>query len=89
MFLAAVTLHAILTLSSGADFDDPEYGVKEEDKDIRKVPSCPECFINTFTVLGQASEKALVFSLRGISLTWVKNIQDSLLFRNWILPESK
>ena len=29
----------MLILSSGADFDDDEYGVKEEDKDSRKVLS--------------------------------------------------
>jgi len=27
----------MLTSSSGVDFDDPEYGFKEEDKDPRKV----------------------------------------------------
>lgn len=27
----------MLTIASGADFDDPDYGVKEEDKDPRKV----------------------------------------------------
>lgn len=27
----------LLILTSGADFDDPEYGVKEEDKDFNKV----------------------------------------------------
>ena len=29
----------MLTLPSGVDFDDPEYGVKEEDKDSHKVNS--------------------------------------------------
>jgi hypothetical protein len=29
----------MLILCSGADFDDAEYGVKEEDKDSRKVLS--------------------------------------------------
>lgn len=32
-------LQCMLTMSSGADFDDPEYGVKEEDKDMNKVCS--------------------------------------------------
>lgn len=27
-----------LTTSSGVDFDDPDYGFKEEDKDPEKVP---------------------------------------------------
>lgn len=33
----------MLIISSGADFDDAEYGVKEEDKDSRKVLSWLEC----------------------------------------------
>jgi hypothetical protein len=32
----------MLTSSSGADFDDPEYGVKEEDKSTHKVFSQSE-----------------------------------------------
>lgn len=32
----------LLTSSSGVDFDDPEYGFKEEDKDPLKVNS--PCF---------------------------------------------
>jgi hypothetical protein len=35
----------MLTLCSGADFDDAEYGVKEEDKDSQKVPSRLQCVI--------------------------------------------
>lgn len=30
-----------LTLNRGADFDDPEYGFKEEDKGLQKV-TCSE-----------------------------------------------
>lgn len=33
----------MLIISSGADFDDAEYGVKEEDKDSRKVLSRLQC----------------------------------------------
>lgn len=33
----------MLIPSSGADFDDAEYGVKEEDKDSRKVLSRLQC----------------------------------------------
>lgn len=32
----------MLTSSSGADFDDPDYGVKEEDKSTHKVFSEPK-----------------------------------------------
>lgn len=32
---------ALLIPFSGADFDDPEYGVKEEDKDPHKVTLNP------------------------------------------------
>jgi Ku70/Ku80 N-terminal alpha/beta domain. len=39
MFLAVVYFTFMLIISSGADFDDAEYGVKEEDKDSRKVLS--------------------------------------------------
>lgn len=30
----------------GVDFDDPDYGYKEEDKDARKVSFCPVCKCN-------------------------------------------
>lgn len=33
----------MLILLSGADFDDAEYGAKEEDKDSRKVLRCLQC----------------------------------------------
>lgn len=42
LFCSFVVLYEVhqrelLTLGRGTDFDDPEYGVKEEDKDPRKV----------------------------------------------------
>lgn len=39
-----MSLWFMLIPSSGADFDDAEYGVKEEDKDSRKVLTCLQCF---------------------------------------------
>jgi ATP-dependent DNA helicase 2 subunit 2 len=37
----------VLTISRGTDFDDPEYGFKEEGKDPRKV----KCYCATRSVL--------------------------------------
>ena len=33
--------HPCLTPGSGVDFDDPDYGYKEEDKPKLKVHHCP------------------------------------------------